>query len=66
MKKISTDRQLRLNKENVSKLNTLKIHSILGGNIPDLTKGLTCDLGSCTTSRTTVDLNGGKSYDTLC
>ena len=69
MKKISS-KNLRLNKINVSKLNSLNMYTVLGGNIPDPTKNETCehcdsnDTDTCT--RTTVDFGGQRSQDTNC
>ncbi len=69
MKKIS-NKNLRLNKIDVSKLNALQAQILLGGNIPDPTKQETCqncesrDVSICT--RTTVDFNHNRSINTNC
>jgi hypothetical protein len=69
MKKISKNRQLRLNKINISKLNAQHVQAILGGNTANTcvqkTHEETCS-ESCTTSRTTVDFGGTTSQDTNC
>ena len=65
MKKI-TSRHLRLNKINVSKLNMQNAHTILGGNVPFTGEKETCDLDTCTSSRTTVDFSDQRSADTNC
>jgi hypothetical protein len=66
MKKLSKNKQLQLNKINISKLNMQTINGVLGGDIPDPTKEFTCDLDTCTTSRTTVDISAQRSVDTKC
>jgi hypothetical protein len=66
MKKISK-KNLRLNKSNVSKLNALNANAIFGGNIPTnpCPKSEACESEgtgeTCTSSRSTVDFEGGRT-----